>query len=560
MALAPVQTLSFIAPAGRGTQLLEFEQFDPALGALGGVRTEISAQVDGLLLVENMEGRAVSLGYVASGKVSLSVGAEALTSEAVEAEQIVTLAAFDGGVDYSGASGMFIPVSARVDGVAPAEATGTVSTAPFIGTGTVGLTVASQAANRIAGPANMRVQAAASLGGEVRLAYDYTPGPGTEDNGGGGGSSVVITYPLVDFGAGVTVTTAPQVFRRDTGPTGWQETLAVGRFDPALGTLIAVHVRMVSTMTATAWAENQGAAPAVVTVAQEAQTALFLDGIGLLSSRAQVERSLALGAGDGVDDFAGSGGMGEAGWAFHRGQALTMTSDAARAAFSGTGTVTMTLDSIGSGVISGPESFLAEIAALSGAVVEVAYTYLVEASAAAVVVDGSGAMAGAAYGGPVPLLQREFISITPENVVVAAASDNWFIRTGDGDDAIAARGGTNVIDGGGGSNFLTGGFGLDTFFVDLRPGLVPSWSTIANFQPGDAVTLWGVTAGGMPMAWSEDEGAVGATGLTLHITVPGQPAAAMTLSGYDAGDITNGALDIRFGTIEGNDYMWIRAI
>ena len=560
MALAPVQTLSFSEPSGRGTQLLAFEQFDPALGALGGVRTEISAQVDGLLLVENLEGRAVSLGYVASGKVALSVGAEALTSEAVEAEQIVALAAFDGSVDYSGASGMFIPVSARVDGVAPEEATGTVSTAPFLGTGTVELAVASLAANRIAGPANMRVQAAASLGGEVRLAYDYTPGPGTVDNGGGNGPSVVITYPSVDFGAGVTVTTAPQVFRHDTSATGWQDSLAVGRFDPGLGTLIAVHVRMVSTVTATAQAENQGAAPAELTVEQQARTALFLDGIGLLSSNAEVKRTLALGAGDGTDDFAGSGGMGEAGWDFHRGQALTMTSDTARATFTGTGSVTMTLDSIGSGVISGPESFLAEISALSGAVVEVAYTYLVADAAAAVVVDGSGAMAGAAYGGPVPLLQREFIDITTENVVVAAASDNWFIRTGNGTDAIAALGGTNVIDGGGGSNFLTGGFGLDTFFVDLRAALVPTWSTIANFQPGDAVTLWGVTSGGVPMAWAEDEGAAGATGLTLHVTAPGGPAAAMTLSGYDAGDITNGSLDIRFGTVEGNDYMWIRAI
>ena len=175
-------------------------------------------------------------------------------------------------------------------------------------------------------------------------------------------------------------------------------------------------------------------------------------------------------------------------------------------------------------------------------------------------VAGTNALIAAqAYSGPVANLLHQFIAITPDNLVILATTDNWFIRTGAGTDAIAARGGTNVIDGGGGSNFLTGGFGRDTFFVDLRGAVEDVWSTIANFQSGDAATLWGVVRQGVQLRWVEDEGAPGATGLTLHAATPGQPTASLTLSGYSTADLTNGRLDASFGVVEGNSYMQLRA-
>jgi len=556
-----VQSRSFSDPAGYGAQLLTFEQFDPALGALGGVRAEISATVSGSVLVENLEGRAVSLTYGAQAWVDVfAPGAARLTSETVAGEQTVTLPAYDGTVDFSGASGTRLAVVAAVDGVSAAEASGTVDEAPFVGTGSVALTVTDFARNRIAGPANMRVQAEAAVGGVVRLAYDYTPAAGIVDGGGGGG--VIIEDQTRLFGPLVTVTTVPQVFRVSPRPTGWQEALAVGRFDPALGTLLAVQVRLVSVVRAEAAIENHGAQGGTAEVVQDAATTLVRDGVVLAGSQARVERTLRFGVADGVDDFAGTGGIGEAGWTMTRAHAVTLIDAASRAAFSGGGTVSLGLDSQGVGEIVGPARFLAEIAALSGAVVEVAYTYLVESGVAGVMVADAGTntvVAAQAYRGPVADLLHQFIAVTPDNLVISANTDSWFIRAGAGTDAIAARGGTNVIDGGGGSNFLTGGFGRDVFFVDLRGAEAAVWSTIANLQASDEATLWGLVREGVQLSWVEDAGAVGARGLTLHAVTAGRPTASLTLAGYTTADLTNGRLTIGTGVVEGNAYLHISA-
>ena len=116
-----------------------------------------------------------------------------------------------------------------------------------------------------------------------------------------------------------------------------------------------------------------------------------------------------------------------------------------------------------------------------------------------------------------------------------------------------------MLDGGGGSNFLTGGFGHDTFFVDLRDPALDVWSTVVNFQAGDEVTLWGITPDNLQFTWTDGEGAANATGLTLHATAAARPTGSLTLSGYTTADLTNGRLLASFGTIEGNDYLFIRA-
>jgi hypothetical protein len=156
----------------------------------------------------------------------------------------------------------------------------------------------------------------------------------------------------------------------------------------------------------------------------------------------------------------------------------------------------------------------------------------------AVVRSASGdafAAAPAFYSGPVAQIERELvITLTTENLNVAAAGPNWFIRTDAGDDAISVAGGTNVLDGGTGSNFLTGAGGFDTFFVDARGATLPIWSTLNGFGKGDAATMWGVAEATHHLLWAVGQGAPGFEGLTLH-AVPkatGQPIASLTLPGY----------------------------
>lgn len=161
------------------------------------------------------------------------------------------------------------------------------------------------------------------------------------------------------------------------------------------------------------------------------------------------------------------------------------------------------------------------------------------------------------YSGPVAGLQEEYINITSDNLNIAVSTDNWFIHSGSGTDAIAVHGGTNVLDGGTGSNFLTGGSGNDTFFVDTRAANADTWSTIVGFHSGDAATIWGVTLQDFSFNWVDNQGAAGYTGLTLHATAASKPTASITLVGYNSSDLNNGRLSVRFGVDQasGSPYM-----
>ena len=113
-------------------------------------------------------------------------------------------------------------------------------------------------------------------------------------------------------------------------------------------------------------------------------------------------------------------------------------------------------------------------------------------------------------------LTQQYINPGSANLNVAVASDNWFIHTGAGEDAIHVVGGINVLDGGAGSNFLTGG-GVDTFLVDDHSPASDIWSTLNNFGAGDAAAVFGITSDTAGIDWFDNQGAAGFTGLTLRV-------------------------------------------
>jgi len=157
--------------------------------------------------------------------------------------------------------------------------------------------------------------------------------------------------------------------------------------------------------------------------------------------------------------------------------------------------------------------------------------------------------AGDPYSGPVPGLQHQLVAITPDNLNITANVPNSFIHSGSGTDAIDVShvSGNNVLDGSTGSNFLVGGAGLDTFFLDDRNLKEDVFSTVVNFHRGDNVTIFGVTASD-PVAIQDNQGAVGAKGLTYTFVVPGKPNASIVIAGYNTGDLTNGRLAVNFGS------------
>ena len=170
----------------------------------------------------------------------------------------------------------------------------------------------------------------------------------------------------------------------------------------------------------------------------------------------------------------------------------------------------------------------------------------------------SSGASGEAYTGPVAGLQHQYITVSTDNLNIAAMAPNSFIHSGSGNDAIdvSRAGGNNVLDGSTGSNFLVGGAGSDTFFVDDRAAAADIWSTVANFHSGDNATIFGVTPSDFALDWQDGQGAAGSTGLTLHATAPGKPVASITLAGYAKADL-GGRLAVSFGNDQGGGGAYV---
>jgi hypothetical protein len=153
-----------------------------------------------------------------------------------------------------------------------------------------------------------------------------------------------------------------------------------------------------------------------------------------------------------------------------------------------------------------------------------------------------------AYTGPVAGLQYEFLgSNTGEAVSGTAGRD--FMNLFGGDDAANGGAGDDVIDGGLGSNFLTGGAGRDTFFLDGRaPGV--SWGTIADWETGEQLSIWGWRPGVSNVAWVDRAGAGGYEGATLHIDLDRNASIdiSVTWSGWSRADLPT--------PVEFSDLLW----
>jgi Ca2+-binding RTX toxin-like protein len=122
--------------------------------------------------------------------------------------------------------------------------------------------------------------------------------------------------------------------------------------------------------------------------------------------------------------------------------------------------------------------------------------------------------------------------------VLQGTSRNDFANLGAGNDAASMGDGDDVVDGGGGNNFLTGGPGRDTFFIDGRD-LVPVWSCITDWEPGEALTVWGWREGVSVATWSNSDGLPGYLGATMYADMDGNGLVetAITWTGVALADL-----------------------
>ena len=164
----------------------------------------------------------------------------------------------------------------------------------------------------------------------------------------------------------------------------------------------------------------------------------------------------------------------------------------------------------------------------------------------------------APFAGTLPAITMQYVTVTTHSLNIVAASPNYFVHTGSGNDAVQLLGGTNVVDAGAGSNFLTGGTGRDTFFLDTRGALSDVWDTVARFGSGDAATVFGIGPGAS-LSWVDGQGAPGAAGLTLHASAAGRPMASLTLAGFTTADLAAGRVATSFGSTGGVSYLSLHA-
>ncbi len=145
---------------------------------------------------------------------------------------------------------------------------------------------------------------------------------------------------------------------------------------------------------------------------------------------------------------------------------------------------------------------------------------------------------GAPYSGPVAYLRREYIGTNWKDIIVGTEIAD-FINGGAGEDAINGGTGDDVLDGGTGSNFLTGGPDTDVFFLDGRNSH-PTWSTIADWQTGEQLCLWGWRPGISKAHWAEVGGLAKYSGVTLHADLDGNNTidASVTWSGLGRSKIS----------------------
>ena len=101
----------------------------------------------------------------------------------------------------------------------------------------------------------------------------------------------------------------------------------------------------------------------------------------------------------------------------------------------------------------------------------------------------------------------------------------------------------------------------NTITTTSTANAVPAFSTqdtVANFHPGDNVTLWGFVPGSSTLAWAANEGAAGYTSATIHSAFAGAGTAvngSVTFDGLSLAD-AQGKVSLTPGGVGGRSYLY----
>lgn len=160
------------------TASLTLPKFDTTLGTLTSVAIDFAGSVNSTVKFESLDASAATVTGTAAATVTLTRPNNSLIASAVPTNtRTATVAAFDGTIDFAGASGA---VFSNVSGTLTAP-TVTLSSASdlalFSGAGSIILPVTGAGSSNVSGPGNVVSQINTQASGSAFVVYTYSATP-----------------------------------------------------------------------------------------------------------------------------------------------------------------------------------------------------------------------------------------------------------------------------------------------------------------------------------------------------------------------------------------------
>lgn len=149
-------------------------QFDPSLGQLTAVEIQIAGQITTDIKVENRNLTPATVQAVVSGTLGLSAPNLSAVVTTSSDTQTLQASAFDGNLDFGGSSGAgFAPRT--VSGTHAVALTSNGELAPYLGTGSIPVTMQADGAASVTGASNLAALTSSISSAQVAVIYHYIP-------------------------------------------------------------------------------------------------------------------------------------------------------------------------------------------------------------------------------------------------------------------------------------------------------------------------------------------------------------------------------------------------
>jgi protocatechuate 3,4-dioxygenase beta subunit len=167
-------TLNFPDRPTNSSILQHLPQFNPALGRLIGIDFQINGRITSQIRAENLDDEAAAIAGTVVGNILVTAHGLQVTAQTAANNQTFQAAAFDGVIDFAGASGVTFAVR-TVTGSASASIANEADLNAYTGTGNMTISVMPRAQSSATGGGNLQAAISSSGGAQITITYRYIP-------------------------------------------------------------------------------------------------------------------------------------------------------------------------------------------------------------------------------------------------------------------------------------------------------------------------------------------------------------------------------------------------